>query len=277
MNSCVCCSGHLLNKLPYHDNFFGFPLNHCLDCGHIQPEQIPDSDSLSEYYRGIYSERRNKFIDHRYNLIMKRRAESQLLFTQRHINIKNKKAMDIGCGYGQLLEILSPYCLNIKGLEFDGNAAEFCSKQGISVNLIKYEKQIEDSIVSFEPDIIFLSHALEHLRNPAWFLDLCHELILFIEVPVYNFKVPEQFIDQEGHLNFFCLDSLKKLLCRLNFKILEMERFGPPMWFFWHAHYAPIRKLARLVCQDFFLNQYDMNRSNGIWLRTLIKGPKCKL
>lgn len=225
------------------------------------------------YYAGAYSQRRSSHVDPRYLRIMKRRAESQW----KMIADRPKNVLDIGCGYGAFLAAAHHRSVNAMGLDFDPRVIEYCRTLGLSCESVQSEFEVIDHLAIRNPELVVMSHVLEHFREPVTVLNACARSRVLIEVPVYRVGIPEQFEDQEGHLNFFSEKSLLALLQRMNFKVEACIAFGPSMDLFWRRRWALPRKLLRLITQDYFFHQYSTPRSNGIWLRALVRGSECKL
>jgi len=272
IRKCICCSTQTA-PLSIKDQFLSHPLQYCSNCHHIQLLELPHQQKIKKYYEQEYSKDRSSYIGEYYFNIMKNRAISQLNFINHFFELhRRKKVFDIGCGYGFLVDYAKKHFdIEAKGIEFDPNAVNYCRNNGLSVNLIKEEKEIVDIE---KVDLVLMSHVLEHLIEPIAVLTQlkARTKFIFIEVPTYDVKIRQQFINQEGHLNFFTEKSLKMFLDKLGFKIVFLASYGPSMNFFWKQKYYFLRRIYRYINSgDYFFEQYDKTNINGIWIRTILE------
>jgi len=142
-----------------------------------------------------------------------RRFKSNLKF------IAGKKIGDFGCGNGDFLRLVQPYCKSVVGIELQKNCVQELNSQGISCveELAKIEDESLDVLVSF--------HVIEHLPRPLEVLaELKKKLVsggmMLIEVPHANdfllsraqceeFK---EFTLWSQHLILHTRESLKRML-----------------------------------------------------------------
>lgn len=142
-----------------------------------------------------------------------RRFKSNLKF------VAGKKIADFGCGSGDFLKLVNPFCESAVGIELQQNYVDDLNAVGITCtnNLESVDDDSLDVIVSF--------HVIEHLPNPLDTLELLKRKIVsggyvLIEVPHANdfllnavacdeFK---QFTLWSQHLVLHTRDSLRKML-----------------------------------------------------------------
>jgi len=142
-----------------------------------------------------------------------RRFKSNLKF------LAGKKIADFGCGGGDFLKLVKPFCESVIGIELQQNYVDKLNALGISCtnNL--------DSIVDGSLEAIVSFHVIEHLPNPLDTLVLLKQKVVsggyvLIEVPHANdfllntvscdeFK---QFTLWSQHLVLHTRDSLRKTL-----------------------------------------------------------------
>ena len=142
-----------------------------------------------------------------------RRFKSNLKF------VAGKKIADFGCGSGDFLKLVHPFCESVIGIELQQNYIDDLNAVGISCtnNLESIDDGSLDVIVSF--------HVIEHLPNPLDTLELLKRKVVsggyvLIEVPHANdfllnavacdeFK---QFTLWSQHLVLHTRDSLRKML-----------------------------------------------------------------
>ena len=268
MISCLCCNSRL-TELNYLDQFLQKQLLHCSKCGHVQVAVIPDKKKLYEYYQNAYSADRKHMFSSRYINIMKKRALSQADYIGNYIRIGDWKVVDYGCGFGQTLEVFRKNGCQVSGYDYDEVAVNYCKENNINANLMP-----ADGIINLEDtDIVIMSHILEHLDTPDVTMAYIkkHANYIFIEVPAYDYRINEQFDNQEGHLNFFTYTSLHKYLEKLSFEIVDIASYGPSMNLFWKSNFRILRYIYRSFTRDYFYNRYNNRCDSGIWIRALVK------
>lgn len=269
MNLCICCDATTHDHTA-HDQFLNKPLCVCGNCGHIQLKIIPTQQVITAYYRSNYSDNRSLNLGPAYERLMFKRASAQVKYIQRFISLDNAGIADIGCGFGHFLRIANSLTANVKGYEFDLRAVTYCNSENISVDLLKTEDQLRN--LSFA-DVYVLSHVLEHFLDPAGTLRSLGKncKYIFIELPLYQSGIKEQFIDLEGHINLFNLHSLRCFLNKNGFDIIDLTPCGPGIKFFYLKRWNALRKLLQIATGDLFINQYCVSRSSGLWARALIR------
>ena len=162
---------------------------------------------------------------------------------------KGKSIADFGCGAGDFLKLVKPYCKEVIGIELQKNYINMLKNVGI--NCVDNLKYLEDESL----DIIFSFHAIEHLPNPLETLFEIKKKIkkggkLLIEVPHANdfllshlksesFK---QFTLWSQHLILHTKETLKKFLEYVGFeeiKIDGVQRFPLSNHLFWLSDKKP--------------------------------------
>lgn len=268
---CNCCNKEIIDT-KYKDQFNFESLQICTNCKHIQIKNIPENKIIKNFYENSYSKNRESFISPEYFKIMRKRAKAQIEFINKHIDLKNKKILDLGCGYGYLLKELKAYSNDILGLEFDPKAVEHCNK-ALKVNATQIFSEADYSNIE-KVDLIVMSHVLEHIADLNNTIETLKQKTkyLFIEIPVYTSAISDQFKDQEGHLNFFNINSIKFFFESKNFKILDINQFGPSMHLFHDKKLSFLNVFFHKFKKDYFFDDYSKKNRNGIWIRALVKG-----
>lgn len=153
-----------------------------------------------------------------------RRVKSNLKF------VAGTKMAEFGCGRGEFLRLVQPYCNEVVGIELQQNYVDELNADDISCvnSLDAIEDKSLDMIVSF--------HVIEHLPNPLETLsELMRKVVsqgrILIEVPHANdfllsavsceeFK---QFTLWSQHLILHTRDSLRKTLEYVGLKDIQIE------------------------------------------------------
>lgn len=136
--------------------------------------------------------------------------------------------LDIGCGYGWLLSSLNKKKWKRYGVEPSKDCYEIAK-----LNMDFIFNNI-NKINNKKFDVITLIHVIEHIRNPIIFLkkikkNLKKNGILIIETPDFDSAMARKYntkfrlLHDPTHISLFSLDSLSRLLRRLNFKIIKFE------------------------------------------------------
>ena len=202
----------------------------CKNCGFVYADNIPSQNEFNKYYAemskyefnyndGVVS---SDYINH---------FKKIFNFLSPYIKDKNARIFDIGCSTGCLLSLFkqngysnllgvdpSPSCVSTVKELYDIEA---------TVNNISNF----DNNVKF--DVIILSAVLEHFAD---FNDSMQKIksllkdqgLLFIEIPdaerfySYIFTPFQQFSIE--HINYFSQYSVKNLLSKFSFEIIEMKK-----------------------------------------------------
>jgi len=153
-----------------------------------------------------------------------RRLKSNLKF------VAGKKLADFGCGSGDFLKLVQPYCAEVIGIEFQQNYVD--ELNSISIPCTNSIETIKDGSL----DIIVSFHVIEHLPNPLETLSILMKKLasggqILIEVPHANdfllssvkcegFK---QFTLWSQHLVLHTRESLRETLKYVGFNDIHIE------------------------------------------------------
>ncbi|MFH1450802.1 MAG: class I SAM-dependent methyltransferase [archaeon] len=191
-------------------------LYQCDQCSLVQLGEEPIIYGESETSATSFSP---SMIDHR-----KGQAER---FVE-YFNLKDKKVLEVGCGDGHFLSLLSELGAKPFGIEPSKKAVQKCHEQGLSVEQgeVSGSSQLKDS--PFEAFATI--HVLEHVPDPNSFLQGIYNNLAkgaggFIEVPSLE-KILEgkRFYDLVlDHLSYFTLGTLRFILEKNNFKVLDIR------------------------------------------------------
>ena len=153
-----------------------------------------------------------------------RRFNSNLKF------VAGKKIADFGCGSGDFLKLVQPYCSEVMGIELQQDYIDLLNSNGISCfnNLSDIKDNSLDIVVSF--------HVLEHLPNPLETLEELKTKVvsggqILIEVPhAKDFLLSaidcdefKQFTLWSQHLVLHTRESLKKTLEYVGLTDIQIE------------------------------------------------------
>ena len=144
--------------------------------------------------------------------------------------VVGKRVADFGCGNGDYLKLIKPYCIEVFGIELQKNYLDYLNKIGISCtnDLSNISNKSLDVLVSF--------HVIEHLPNPLETLtELINKVVtggyILIEVPHANdFLLSTIFCEEfkqftlwSQHLILHTRESLKKILNYVGLKNIQIK------------------------------------------------------
>ncbi len=256
-----------MKKLP-HDFVF------CPKCSHVWNKQfdysqVPyETNSYTMYNSGVLWE------NHLSNI--KDKLISYLP--------KNPTIIDIGCADGHFIKAIANYyqANNKQGrfIGFDPNSDDcnsnkvYCNSEGGGKNLEFYSKIFDPIMHSkvYSPDAFIMRHLLEHLTNPAAFLESFAYSIfkdfpnkkscyLLAEVPCIDkvFENPRLTDFFYAHISHFTTKSFYSLMQRAG-KILEL----------FHSYNGEV--LCALIKLDINTDKYDFENNiitaNNFYLKT---------
>lgn len=258
---CFIC-GNNKNFIELKPKFCDVDNSLCLSCGLVF---IPRKNySMQDYYKqnGYFKKSPNlslrKFFVNRHLLLEQAKERVSNMIEILNVDFKNKKVLDIGCGYGEIISFLkSKFNCSVEGIEPSKIAAEY----GEQLFNIKINNIILEEFCSQDKyDIIICSHTIEHVEDPIKFLQLIRNLIssnglVYIEVPnilcpTGNFDLKKFFYNE--HLQNFSSNNLNMLLnkCNLFVKAYSDKNFLQ----FWCSPLNKRRISPHLVTSETILN-----------------------
>jgi len=215
----------------------------CNECGFKHVIPLPSDEELNKIYKEEYytSEKPNYIEKYQkdiewWNLIYQYRYN---LF-ESFLNNDERKILDIGSGPGHFLKTGKSRGWDVKGLEPNIDASKYSSNLGVDIIRDFFTNEISEQIGLF--DVINLGEVLEHLIDPTEFLfrvkyNLNKNGLISIIVPNdynpfqmilhHNLNFNPWWLAPPYHLNYFSFDSLKILLEKVGFKVLNSESTFP--------------------------------------------------
>ena len=211
----------------------------CLNCFTQYANPRPTPKILSEFYLNSKNyEYFAKYIfpasmEQRRIKIFKPRAEmiSKII---KNLGLHGGTLVEVGCGYGQFCTEINALNVfdEILGIEPTPDLASICRKKNIEVIENSYEN------ISFDESIDFIVHfeVIEHLFSPKDFVNWCYTSLKkggYMVATCPNVAGLEttllgkesNAVDHE-HINLFSPDSIKILLKKCNFEIIELSTPG---------------------------------------------------
>ena len=168
---CPCCG----SEFQEHRKYYQYPLFSyvkCSKCSLVFQNPQPVFEDLSKRYDREYFDYEIENEDNFLNLMLKGLDDidfSSLDFAE------PRRILDVGCATGRLLGHFRENGWETSGVEICREAAEYGNRvRNVNISTIPLEKNsFPDNYFSF----IHASHLIEHLNNPAEFLDEIYRIL----------------------------------------------------------------------------------------------------
>lgn len=187
---------------------------------------------------------------------MKNFRQKQFLGFVKKFSLFGKKAIEIGCGYGEYLEIIRQSGLKAYGLEYSEEAVRHCRKKGLKV----FKGFIEDDnykIKNSPFDVFFILNFLEHLPQPNSVLggiynNLADEAVGIVEVPNFDMILKNKLFSEFiiDHLFYFTKQTLTTTLMLNGFEVIDCKE----IWYDYIIS-ATVKKRKKLDLSYFYQQQ----------------------
>lgn len=224
----------------------GYAIARCSGCGLWMLNPQPTREALSAFYEGSYYANRQWIGTVGAETVMRMSAGKSRAYRQALVQISRHapgpRLLDVGCAFGQFLQVAAQAGYSVEGIELDRVVAARARDLGFRVEGGDFSE------VDFLPrslDVVTFWYVLEHLTDPmAYARKSCDLLrpggILFVRVPNMLFGLPFLYsgLASSGrspsilshipaHLFFFTPGTLRRLLETAGFEVLQMEHGAP--------------------------------------------------
>ena len=189
----------------------------CMGCGLVQFDCEP-----VDYYRDVI--RAGGFSK---TMVELRRYQYKHLIESYHL--EGKKFIEVGCGQGEFLKVLSEFPVEVHGIEHDPHLVELARAQGLDVT----EGFTETEDTRFPGGLydVFLSfNFLEHQPDPSTMLQAIYrnledDAMGLITVPSFEYIMDHNSYYEliRDHLAYYTFETLTPLLERNGFQVEECE------------------------------------------------------
>lgn len=200
-----------------HDSGISLQLCQCRGCGLIQLDCEPVA-----YYKDVI--RSGGFSTTMVNL-----RKQQYSYLIEKYKLQNKKIIEIGCGQGEFLSVLTDFPVHAYGIEHKKELVWQARKKGLNV----LEGFVGDETVQIEegPYDAFLSfNFLEHQPDPNGMMqgiynNLAEDGIGLVTVPSFEYILEQNSCYEliRDHLAYYTFDTLHFLMEKNGFQVLEQE------------------------------------------------------
>jgi len=212
----------------------------CESCGLIQLDNDPVSYYKKVIRSSAFSEEMRKFRLKQFRSWIKK------------FNLTNKKILEVGCGKGEYLEILSNADVDAYGIEYSRDSVDYCINENLNVTRGFLGDKNPD-IGNKKYDGFMCLSFMEHWPEPNKVLDrlsksLNEGAVGLIEVPNFNVILEEGLYSEfiSDHLLYFTKETLIFTLQLNGFEVLSCNSI-------WHNYIlsAVVRKRVKTNL-DFF-------------------------
>ncbi len=237
---CIVCKGKSFKKLLFIHEVSrytkkAYSLFKCQKCGLIRPNPLPYKDeNKNDIYDSadnikFYNKETEKFDENSYEYKFYFNGFKAYPLIIDDYNISGK-AIDIGCGAGHLMSLLTNKGINVEGMEISPLLVKAINKKFKVYCCEIGSKKIKRK----NYNLATFNHVLEHVEDPQKFLVEVNKILingghLIFAVPYLHGLVPRILrtkwygLGYGQHLNFFSKKSLEILLKNAGFKICEFR------------------------------------------------------
>ena len=227
VNCCPACTStdvESFSKVRWHLSFL--KLVRCKSCKFIWQSPRLSKRGLDFFYQKLYRSRKSSAeLESLYQRGRRRGAYILDFVRSAALVRKPKLVVEIGCGYGGIMDRFQTWADEVIGYDIDPKACQFAQMKGLQVRQGDIEAVRENGI-----DVFLCSHVLEHVVDPIRFLTsvvskLSRPGLIYIEVPgVENPKVVEDnFGAQPGHLHYFTRQTLEACCKKADLDIVKIN------------------------------------------------------
>jgi SAM-dependent methyltransferase len=222
----------------YHTTNTEFTVVECIGCRLIRLHPLPTPAELRNYYPNLYWYKpAETFAAHLEEAYRRFVLRDHLRFVRRALKDSEEEGLvlDVGCGGGLFLRMLSEYGHPTVGLDFSLDAASVAWRQnGVPAVCATLAKA---PLAPGSCAGITMFHVLEHLYDPVSYIEAAHKLLkpdgrLIIQVPNASswqflvFGKNWNGVDVPRHLINFRQRDVDALLDACGFEVLRHKHFS---------------------------------------------------
>jgi len=144
-------------------------------------------------------------------------------------SLRRKKILEIGCGRGEFLSLLSALDVQPYGLEYSESAVAECVKNGLHVSQ-GYPDRNTGALANGRFDAFLLLMFLEHMPEPNVALrtiydNLTDNAVGLVEVPNFDMVLQDRLFSEfiGDHLLYFTRETLQSTLQLNGFDVIECK------------------------------------------------------
>jgi 2-polyprenyl-3-methyl-5-hydroxy-6-metoxy-1,4-benzoquinol methylase len=251
---CICC-GESKERLLVVKN--DYPVVKCTNCGLIYVKKLPDIKELKRFYSSDYFSRKTRdnigYRDYLQDEAVHRLNFSLLLKEIETFKI-GSNLLDVGCGYGFLLDEAKRKGWNVYGIDISEEACKY-AKEVLKLNVLNCDL-INTKFENNFFDVICLIGVIEHLLDPVSYLKEINRiskddgLVLITTLNIegvvkrlnlFEYKPPE-------HIFYFSKKSISNLLNKNGFLVEKVS-----LYWKYYSLYDLVKRL-----EEFFLGKFNL-------------------
>ncbi|SFG17442.1 Methyltransferase domain-containing protein [Halopelagius inordinatus] len=239
--NCAVCSGQGFRTLAEIDRYgLKHPVCVCKDCGLIQTNPRLTADSYAEFYNDEYQllhKGEKKTSDWLFEAEYDRAPKAYEYLSSVTDLGESLSVLDIGAGAGGTMAYFRDQGHSVVGYDLGEQNATYAQT---THELDLRVGSAEDASLSDAPDVITLSHVVEHFLDPVRELrairELCHEeTVVYIEVPGIRMSMRPMFADfqeplQTAHTFYFTLTTLSNVCRKAGFEREAGSEYVRSIW-----------------------------------------------
>jgi 2-polyprenyl-3-methyl-5-hydroxy-6-metoxy-1,4-benzoquinol methylase len=195
-------------------------LYQCLACGLVQFNCEP-----VEYYRDVIR-------SGGYSSTMHELRSSQYEYLISKYNLVNRKFIEVGCGQGEFLEILTQFPVHAYGIENKSELASIAIKKGLNVN-VGFTKTVDTKFENGPFDVFLSFNFIEHQPDPNTMIQCIYNNLSPLGYGMITAPSFEYIIENESsyelirdHIAYYTKDTLKFLMEKNGFEVIEDQRIN---------------------------------------------------
>lgn len=237
-------SGH---KGKVIDTIDGIDVIECDSCGFKHVSPLPSQKELEALYRDEYysSEKPQYLKDSEEDQAWWEMTYRQYFYLfDKHLQKQDRRLLEIGSGPGFFLKVGKERGWDVLGIEPSMQAINYSQQFDVPVVHDFFTEKSAEKLGTF--NLIFMDTLLEHVPDPAAIITLCRSILnpggLLCIVSPNDYNPLQQLLrDHAGytpwwivprhHLNYFNFTSIKNLLQKHQFKVMESQGTFPMEFF----------------------------------------------
>ncbi len=193
LTDCICCGSGERFRITANRHFPGSDIVRCAVCGLVYPYPRPAHQTVANYYRDSYYDfgRLTGAVLRRLKLYFSAlRARNQFDWIVSHLDLPSTgRVLEVGSGYGRLLELFHNRGWNVDGIEPSRDCMEYTTQRFRGKRARIFQGTLEEyESGGAKYDLLVLSHVFEHFVAPENVLRRLESLLrpggfIFFELP----------------------------------------------------------------------------------------------
>ena len=217
----------------------GMAIEACSGCGLVVQNPQPSDDQLATIYGSNYfiGSAENDPLGTQFDLVKRATASLQLDEIAAFLGRRGRTAgglslLEVGCGHGNMLLEARDQGYEVHGLEYSADAARVANRK-LGAGVVRVVAIGDDTFPQESFDICVLADVIEHVRDPADFLEgvrrvLKPDGVVFIATPSTDSwsarLLGRHWMEYKPeHLFYFNAGTLTRLLKRSGFDGIEIS------------------------------------------------------